>query len=174
MFQKVAITRVTLYFHYLQAGSNHFLFLEWVLKKVLWRNYKDHLKRSCRSWKGSKRDWKNNRNLQTFFLCNLGLQKKVHLSFSSLFFFSKIFSNIQVWENFRSNKNNWKRLWGKIEEIILKSLEDKHVLVSKSVPFLFQIPRLTNRRMICNKTTIAITSRGAHLGIDSTKSSYSQ
>jgi hypothetical protein len=59
-------------------------------------------------------------------------------------------------------------------DIVLESLEDKQVLVNKSVPFLFQILRKTNRRMICNKTTITITSRGAHLGTYSTDSSYSQ
>ncbi len=53
-----------------------FLFPKWVLKKILWRNYKDNLKIS---WKRSKRDWESCKNLQTFCLCSLGLQKKVHL-----------------------------------------------------------------------------------------------
>jgi hypothetical protein len=55
-------------------------------------------------------------------------------------------------------------------DIVLESLEDKQVLVNKSVPFLFQILRKTNR----TKQQITITSRGAHLGTYSTDSSYSQ
>jgi len=55
-------------------------------------------------------------------------------------------------------------------DIVLESLEDKQVLVNKSVPFLFQILRKTNR----TKQQITITSRGAHLRTYSTDSSYSQ
>jgi len=78
---EVENTRMILCFHFLQTNFNRFLSLKWMLKKVLWKNCKDSIEKSYWSWKRSKRDWKSNRNLQTFCLYNLGLQKEVHLFF---------------------------------------------------------------------------------------------
>ncbi len=54
MFHKVANIRVTLYFHFLEAGFNHFLFPKWVLKKVMLRNYKDRLEEVSEVERGAK------------------------------------------------------------------------------------------------------------------------
>jgi hypothetical protein len=136
----VTNTRMTLCFHFLQVGFNRFLFPKWMLKKVLWRNYKDNLKRSCRSWKRSKRDWKSNRNLQTFCLCNSGLQKDVcffFLEFIILLFLRNLFRYPNLKEllnNLEKMRKIIKKHWG---DITLKSPKDRHVLMSKSVPFVF-------------------------------------
>jgi hypothetical protein len=48
------------------------------------------------------------------------------------------------------------------KDIALRRLEDRHVLVSKLVQFPFQILKRSSRITIWNKTTSAITSRGAY------------
>jgi hypothetical protein len=91
-----------------------FLFPKWVLKKILWRYYKNSLKKSCWSWKRNKKDWNNNKNLQTFFLCNLGLQNKVCLFL--LQFIRLLFRN-PLW--YPSLKELLKQL-GKTRKIVRK------------------------------------------------------
>jgi len=100
-------------FLFLQIGSSCFLSLEWVLKKVLWRNCKENLERSCRSWKRSKKDCENNKKLQMFCLYSLSLQKEVCVFLFQSILLLLLLRNILQYPNLRKllrNQKNQKRL----------------------------------------------------------------
>jgi len=146
MLQKATNITMTFCFCFLQVGSNFFLFLEWVLKKALWKNYRDNLEKSCRSWKRRKKDWESNINLQTFCFYSLGLQTKVCL-FLLLWNLFQDPNLKKLLKQLEKTNEIVRKHWG---DITLKSLEDKQVLASKSILFLFQILKMTTRRTICN------------------------
>jgi hypothetical protein len=102
----------------------------------------------------NKRDRENNRNLKLFCFCSPGLHNEVcHLLF--LFFLLLLLRDRFRYPNLRKllkelekMKELTRKLWG---DIILGSLEERQVLVSKSIWFLYLILKKRSRRMICNK-----------------------